>query len=40
MEEPPALTAVDPIYPDAPSEKRVPAVVDNSILPDMGRMNG
>jgi hypothetical protein len=40
MDEPAGLAAVDPFDPNAPPEKRVPAVVDNRILPDMGRMDG
>ncbi|XWN32600.1 MAG: hypothetical protein ROR55_05695 [Devosia sp.] len=40
VDEPTELATVYPFDPDAPTEKRVPAVVDNSMLPDMGRMNG
>jgi hypothetical protein len=40
MDEPPRLTIVRPLDPDTPAEQRVPAVVDDGILPDMGRMDG
>ncbi|WGF90835.1 hypothetical protein [Marinivivus vitaminiproducens] len=40
VEEPAALAVIDPFDPDAPTEKRMPAVMDNSMVPDMGRMNG
>lgn len=36
----PGLAIVDPLDPDAAAEKRMPAVVDQSILPDIGRMDG
>lgn len=31
---------VDPLDPDAPAKQRVPAIVDDRILPDMGTMDG
>ena len=34
----PAL--VDAFDPQVPTEERMPTVVDNNKLPDMGRMNG
>jgi hypothetical protein len=34
------LTIVGTLDPDAAAEQRVPAIVDNDMLPDMGRMDG
>jgi hypothetical protein len=39
VDEPAGLAAVDPLNPNTPPEKRVPAVMDNRMLPDMGRMD-
>ena len=40
MEELSRPAPVDALDPQAPAEKRVPAVKDHDKLPDMGRMNG
>ncbi|MFW5678587.1 MAG: hypothetical protein ACOCXK_02935 [Rhodosalinus sp.] len=40
MEELSRPAPVDALDPQAPAEKRVPAVTDHDKLPDMGRMNG
>ena len=40
MEELSRPAPVDTLDPQAPAEKRVPAVMDHDKLPDMGRMNG
>ena len=40
MDEPPCLTTVGSLDPDPAAEKRVPAVMNDSLLPDMGRMDG
>jgi hypothetical protein len=40
VDEPAGLAALDPLDPHAPPEKRMPAVVDDGKLPDMGRMDG
>jgi hypothetical protein len=40
VHEPAGLAAINPLDPDAPPKQRMPAVVNNSILPDMGRMDG
>jgi hypothetical protein len=40
MDELPRLASVDPLDSDAAPEKRMPAIMDNSKLPDMGRMTG
>jgi hypothetical protein len=34
------LTIVGTLDPDATAEERVPAIMDNGILPDMGRIDG
>jgi mRNA-degrading endonuclease toxin of MazEF toxin-antitoxin module len=36
----PRGTIIGPLDPDAPTEQRMPAVMDHGILPDMGRMDG
>jgi hypothetical protein len=33
------LAAIDPLDTDTPPEQRMPAVMDDRILPDMGRMD-
>jgi hypothetical protein len=40
VHEPAGLAAINPLDPDAPPKQRMPAVMDNRILPDMGRMDG
>ena len=40
VDEPARLTVVDPLDTDATAEQRMPAIMDDSILPDMGRMDG
>jgi hypothetical protein len=40
VHKPTGPAAINPLNPDAPSKQRVPPVVDNRILPDMGRMDG
>lgn len=40
MDEPARLAIVGALDSDPPTEKRVPTVVDDIELPDMGRMNG
>jgi hypothetical protein len=40
MHEPPRGTIVGPLDPDAAAEQRMPAIMHDSILPDMGRMDG
>jgi len=34
------FTVVRPLDTDATAEQRVPAIMDNGMLPDMGRMDG
>ena len=40
MDELPGPPPVDAFNPQVPTEKRMPTVVNNNKLPDMGRMNG
>jgi hypothetical protein len=40
VDEPARLAVVGPLDPDATAEQRMPAVMDDSVLPDMGRMDG
>ena len=40
MDKLPGPALVDALDPQAPTEKRMPTVVDDNSLPDMGRMNG
>lgn len=40
VDEPACLAVVYPLDPDATAEQRMPAIVDDSVWPDMGRMNG
>jgi hypothetical protein len=38
MDEPARLTVVGPLDTDATAEQRMPPIMDDSVLPDMGRM--
>ena len=38
MDEPARLAVVGPLNTDATAEQRMPAIMDDSVLPDMGRM--
>ena len=40
VDKPTCLAVVGPLDPDATAEQRMPAIVDDSVGPDMGRMNG
>jgi hypothetical protein len=40
VDEAARLTTVGPLDPDATAEQRVPAIMDDGVLPDMGRMDG
>lgn len=40
MDEPSAVPTEDPFDPNAPAEQRVPAILDDDQVPDMGRMDG
>ena len=40
VDEPARLTVVGALDPDATAEQRMPAIMDDSVLPDMGRMDG
>jgi hypothetical protein len=40
VDEAACLTVVGTLDPDPTAEQRVPAIMDNGMLPDMGRMDG
>lgn len=40
VDEPTRLTVVGPLDPDPTAEQCMPAIMDDSVLPDMGRMDG